>query len=186
MNDEQILAMLAARNEAAVYAMQEKYGAYCLAIANRIVGDPLSAEECLNDALQSAWESIPPAPQNLKLYLAALVRNAALSRVKKETAQKRGGKTYDAVYEELSECIASCEQGPEKIVMSKELSLAVNRFLKTLPERDRSIFLRRYFFLEDTQTIAEKFTVRQSNVLLILSRTRKKLRHFLETEGYLE
>ena len=186
MNDEQIIAMFASRDEGAVFAMQEKYGAYCMAIANRIVSDPLTAEECLNDGLQSAWESIPPAPQNLKIYLAALVRNAALSRVKKETAQKRGGKTYDAVYEELSECVASPDQGPEKIAMGKELSQAINRFLKTLPERERSIFLRRYFFLEDTQTIAEKFTVRQSNVLLILSRTRKKLRQFLETEEFLE
>ena len=186
MNDEQIIAMFAARDEGAVHAIQEKYGAYCLTIANRIVSDPFTGEECLNDALQSAWESIPPAPQNLKLYLAALVRNAALSRVKKETAQKRGGKTYDAVYEELSECIACGGESPERIAMGKELSLAVNRFLKTLPERDRSIFLRRYFFLEDTQTIAEKFTVRQSNVLLILSRTRKKLRQFLETEEFLE
>ena len=186
MNDEQIIALFEARDEAAVYALQEKYGAYCLAIANRIVGDPLSAEECLNDALQSAWGSIPPAPRNLKMYLAALVRNGAVSRVKKETAQKRGGKTYDAVFEELSECIASSEQGPEKIAMGKELSHAVNRFLKTLPERDRSIFLRRYFFMEDAQAIAEKFTMRKSNILLILSRTRKKLKHFLETEEFLE
>jgi RNA polymerase sigma factor (sigma-70 family) len=60
----------------------------------------------------------------------------------------------------------------------------VNQFLDTLSARERSIFLRRYFFTESTGEIAERFGLRESNVLMILSRTRKKLRLYLSKEGY--
>lgn len=186
MNDEQMIARFERRDESVLADLQEAYGAYAMSIAQRICADTQTAEECVNDALQSAWSSIPPAPKNLKLYFAALVRNSAINRLRRAHAQKRGGKAYDAVYEELSQCIAGDRDSPEKIAMEKELSLAINRFLKALPERDRSIFLRRYFFMESAECIAQSFAMRRSNVLLILSRTRKKLRQFLETEEYLE
>lgn len=184
MKDEEIVSLFERRDEEAITAAQQKYGRYCLTIANRIVFSPETGEECLNDALHSAWTSIPPQrPKNLKLYLAALTRNHALNRREKETAQKRGGTEADAAFEELSECLAS-EQTPESAALEKELSGAVNRFLATLPEKQRNVFLRRYFFIEDTQTIAKRYAMRESNVLLILSRTRKKLKNFLQTEGF--
>ena len=45
--------------------------------------------------------------------------------------------------------------------------------------------MSRYFFVETTETIARRYGIRQSNVHLILSRTRGKLRKFLLEEGYL-
>lgn len=60
----------------------------------------------------------------------------------------------------------------------------VNLFLHTLPERDCDIFLRRYFFLENTAEIAKRYGMRDSNVLLILFRLRKKLKKYRRKEGY--
>lgn len=85
--------------------------------------------------------------------------------------------------EELSECIPALGT-PEDTVLTKDLGAAVNQFLDTLGARERSIFLRRYFFTESTGEIAERFGLRESNVLMILSRTRKKLRIYLSREGY--
>ena len=65
----------------------------------------------------------------------------------------------------------------------EELKTAIAAFLQELPERDRNIFLRRYFYLEDTAAIARRYVLRQANVRLILSRTRQKLKDFLQKEG---
>lgn len=184
MQDKEIVCGIAQKDEAALTAAQLKYGVYCLAIADRIVGSRETAEECVNDALHKAWNSIPPQnPENLKLYLAAITRNLALNRRKAEMTDKRGGREIDAVFDELEECI-STDKTPENVVIEQQLGETVRRFLKTLPQRDRDIFLRRYYFAESTQEIAKRFGIRESNVLMILSRTRKKLRKYLQREEY--
>ncbi len=184
LQDIEIVRCFEQKEETALTAAQLKYGVYCLTIAERIVGSRETAEECVNDAMHHAWQSIPPQqPENLKLYLATITRNLALNRMHAETAQKRGGREVDAVFEELSECIAANET-PETALLEQQLGETVRRFLKTLPQRERDIFLRRYYFAEPTQDIAKRFDVRQSNVLMILSRTRKKLKTYLQKEGY--
>ncbi|MDR0889785.1 MAG: sigma-70 family RNA polymerase sigma factor [Oscillospiraceae bacterium] len=183
MNDEALIALFLRRDEEAIRLLEQKYGAYCLAIATRLVGREIG-EECLNTALGSVWDSIPPnRPQNLKLYFAAIARNLALNRRQQEHAKKRGGGDADAVFEELAQCIAAGST-PEGELLQKELRRSINDFLGKLPARQRDVFLRRYFFAEQTGEIAARYAMRESNVLLILSRTRKKLKEFLEAEGY--
>lgn len=183
MQDKEIICGIAQKDETALTAAQLKYGVYCLAIAERIVGSRETAEECVNDALHHVWNSIPPQPDNLKMYLAAITRNLALNRLNADKAQKRGGREINAVFDELSECI-SADETPESIVLEQQLGETVKAFLKTLPQRERDIFLRRYFFTEPTEQIAKQFGIRESNVLMILSRTRKKLKKYLQREGY--
>ena len=54
MEDEKILALYCARDEAALAATQEKYGGYCRTIAGAVLGDPADAEESVSDALLGA------------------------------------------------------------------------------------------------------------------------------------
>jgi RNA polymerase sigma-70 factor (ECF subfamily) len=116
--------------------------------------------------------------------LAASARNLAFSYYRRLTAQKRGGAEVVLALEELSEC-AQTSESPEDTVLAKDLGGTINRFLETLSERERNVFLRRYFFTESTQEIARRYGLRSSNVLMILSRTRKKLKLYLRQEGYL-
>ena len=46
------------------------------------------------------------------------------------------------------------------------------------------MFVRRYFYLEDMDTIAHRYGLRPTNVRMMLSRTRQKLRQYLIKEGY--
>ena len=66
----------------------------------------------------------------------------------------------------------------------KEFLALLNRFLYSLPERERNIFILRYFYMDSTKDIAIAHSIKESNVLMILSRTRKKLKETLEREGY--
>lgn len=183
--DSTILSLFEARCEDAVAECERKYGGYCKAIALRILGNGEDAEECVNDTLLAAWNSIPPAkPVCFRLYLAKLARNAALHRYEKRAAEKRGGGELPAVLEELAECLSGGEL-PEEAVLAEELERAVLRFLHTLPRRERVLFLRRCFFTEPVRDIAARFGMRENAVAVSLSRTRKKLKKFLVKEGFL-
>ena len=78
----------------------------------------------------------------------------------------------DAVLDELSSFLSDTE--------SRDLIKDLNSFLETLNTRDRSVFIRRYYYLEDISTIAINYRIRESNVRTVLMRTRKKLKKYLK------
>ena len=49
MNDNEIVELFFQRNPDGIQAAQEKYGAYCLAVARNILGGEEDSQECLND-----------------------------------------------------------------------------------------------------------------------------------------
>lgn len=63
---------------------------------------------------------------------------------------------------------------------SSDLLRDLNDFLSTLNIRDRSVFIRRYYYLEEINTIAENYCITDSNVRTVLMRTRKKFKKYLE------
>ncbi len=185
MTDERIIELFWQRDESAVNETVLKYGSYCRIVAKNVLGSLEDCEECLNDTWLRAWNSIPPQrPQNLKMFLAKIARNLAFDRYRKQSAEKRGGGETSLILEELSECISS-GNSVENTVLSKEIGVAINKFLGTLSERDRNIFVRRYFFSEATETIAKKYALSANNIMVILTRTRKKLKEYLTGEELL-
>ena len=63
---------------------------------------------------------------------------------------------------------------------SSDLIKDLNMFLETLNSRDRSIFIRRYYFLEDINIISEHYGIKEGTVRTVLMRTRKKFKKYLE------
>lgn len=184
MDDRMILALYNRRDEQAIAETSRKYGEYCFTVANRILADEQDSEECINDTWLRAWNAIPPAtPHCLRLFLAKITRNLAFDRYKAANRQKRGGGELTVALEELGECLPDgC--AVETQAEEKELMQSVNRFLRSLSERDCNLFVRRYFYAESVQEIALRFGLKEGNVQKILSRTRVKLREYLESEGY--
>ncbi len=185
MNDEQIVELYWQRDESAIQETCAKYGAYCMTVAENILSCREDCEECVNDTWLRAWNAIPPQkPEILRLFLAKITRNLSLDRWKAKAAAKRGRGEIDLALEELGECLAG-SMSVEDTVSGKELAGSVNQFMLKLPEREADIFLRRYFFVEPVAAIAGRYGMKESNVLVILSRTRRKLKIHLEKEGYL-
>ena len=58
----------------------------------------------------------------------------------------------------------------------------LNLFLGTLSARDRRIFIRRYYFLEEFAEIGEEYGIRANHVRTILTRVRRKLKQYLKEE----
>ena len=185
MKDSEIIELYFERNEEAIEKTSEKYGVYCKTVAENILKNPEDSEECLSSALFVLWNSIPPQkPENLKIFLAKITRNLALNTLKAKFAEKRGGKEGFAAFDELSECIPA-ENSIEESFDAAELEKAINDFAKNLPEKERNIFIRRYFFFESPKEIAERYSFSENRVSVILHRIRKKLRKHLEKEGFL-
>lgn len=185
MDDAGIIELFFSRDGEAIAECRREYGAYCRGIARRILGRGADAEECENDTYLAAWNAIPPArPASLRAFLGRIARNLAFGRYERETAQKRGGRTVDAVLEELSECLP----GPGSVedrLEAGELAAAVDVFLRTCPERARQIFLRRVFFCDSIAEIAGRFSTSGAAVKSSLRRTRASLRQYLEKEELL-
>ncbi len=87
------------------------------------------------------------------------------------------------ILDELSECIAD-KNATEDEYATKELKNFLNSFVKALPQREGNIIIRRYFFSESITVIATRYSLSENNVMVILSRTRKKLKEQLIKEGF--
>lgn len=184
MQDEDIINLYFSRDSRAIEETDSKYGRYCHQIAMQILGNPQDAEETVNDTWFRTWSSIPPCrPAVLKLYLAKMTRNLAFDRYRFQTAQKRGSGEMELALEELGDCIGS-RQSVDDALNKAELTASIHRLLQTLPPRHRCVFIRRYFFVESIEQISARYGIRKSNVLMILTRVRKKLKAHLIKEGF--
>lgn len=72
---------------------------------------------------------------------------------------------------------------PQQVLEMKELTRKINSFLKNLPETEQRIFVSRYWYLMPVKEIACNMGFSESKVKSALSRTRSKLKYYLEKEG---
>lgn len=186
MEDTQILHLYWMRSTDAISESDKKYGNYCFTVSRRIVDTHEDAEECVNDTWLRAWNAIPPErPTHLRLFFAAITRNLSLDKVKANLSAKRGGKTLTVALEELYECTSGSPE-VEDAAIAEELAQSVGRFLEKQKEPGRSLFLRRYFFMESIEEIAQRSGMKNGTVSVSLHRIRKALREHLKKEGFFD
>ncbi len=184
MEDFEIVELYWSRNPEAIRETSHKYGAYCFSIANNILDDSGDAEECVNDTWMRAWNAMPPQrPARLRLFLAKITRGIAFNKASAKNADRRGGGQLPLILDELAECIESGTR-VETEVDARELGRCINKFVRSLPQREGDIFIRRCFFTESAAVIGRRFGLTENNVSVILSRTRRKLRAYLKKEGW--
>lgn len=185
LDDREIIALFERRDERAVGACRERYGAYLRAVARNVTGSERDAEECEADAYMAAWRSIPPEkPRSLRAWLARAARNAAVDALSRASALKRGGGEAEAVLDELAECVPA-PGGVGERLDAEELSRAIGAFLDRLDALPRRIFVQRCFECASIPEIARRSAVSEQAVRSSLHRTRTKLRKYLEREALL-
>lgn len=184
MEDVSIIGLYQQRDESAIAESERKYGSFCMSVAMNILSSREDAEECVNDTWLTAWNKIPPeVPVCLRAFLGSITRSHSLNRWKALHRDKRGGGELPLVLEELSECVSGAETVVDEVIAG-EMAACVDRFLRTLPETERRLFLCRCWLGHPLPTLAERFGMKENYVRTVLSRTRKKLRRALEKEGY--
>ena len=166
MEDSAIIDLYWAREERALSETDTKYGGYCRSIAHNILRNREDTEECVSDTWLHAWNAMPPQrPSILSSFLGRITRNLSFDRCRRQKAEKRGGGALPLALDE------------------RELTETIDRFLRTLPERECSMFLRRYWYVDSVQSIAARYAIKENTAKSILFRTREKLRRYLAGEG---
>ena len=181
MQDKNIVELLFQRDEKAIAEAEKAYGAYCRRIISNILSNPDDIRECLNDTYNELWKSIPPAsPLSLKAFIGKIARNTALNRLYRDKAAKRNNE-FDIMLSELADCADS--KNLENEVQARFIVCKINDFLKSEKEETRNIFIRRYWYGDSIADIARLFSVSESKVKSLLSRTRNKLKLYLKKEA---
>lgn len=183
MEDEQIIDLYWRRDPQAIQETSNKYGPFLYGLSWNILRSHGDAEECVNDTYLRTWNAIPPArPGAFQSWLGRIARNLSLDRWKLSRAQKRGGEEMELLLGELDACVPSPHQS-ERHLEDQEIAALISVFLRTLPKERRIMFLRRYWYGDDIETIAQKLGCSQGKVKSALFRTRNALKTYLEKEG---
>ncbi len=180
MDDSRIIELYFSRDPAAIRETAAKYGLLSYSISNRILSCPEDAEECVNDTYLSLWNSIPPEkPGDLCAYIGKIVRNISLNLLRKRNAAKRQAVTVS--FDELENILPDSQISES--LSDENIGKHISEFLLGEKEEHRNIFIRKYFYLDSVEDIAERYTLTNSNVKVILHRMRNRLKKHLEKEG---
>ena len=181
MDDAKIIDLFWARSEEAIQETNKAYGRKLHALANKILNNREDAEESVNDTYMKTWEIIPPQrPKYYYAFLASICRHLSFHKVDWKLAAKRHAEVVTLTLE-MEMCIPDATRDRE--LEGKELGRVMNAFLESLPKDTRLIFLRRYWHVDTIAEIAARYGITESKVKMQLSRTRAKLKTYLESEG---
>lgn len=182
MEDNKIIELFFERSEKAIAALSEKYGKVCFKVAYNILNNHEDSEECVNDSYLGAWNSIPPhKPNPLSSYILKLVRNHALNRLDYNSAQKRQS-NFAMCIEEIGYELASNDT-PEKSLEMKQLGLMIDEFLCTISKTNRILFIRKYYYMDTFEELAEMTGEKTGTLKVRMMRIRNDLKMFLTERG---
>lgn len=173
MTDAKALAQLQTGDQQALEWFIDCYSAYVGTIVNNILQDSMSradVEEVTADVFVTFWKSAGKLlPLNLKGYLGRVARSLALQKLRERTQELP-----------LDEDILILEEDSliEKLDQ-EERDRIIREAVLSMPQPDREIFLRFYYYCQTISVIAEKMDMNPSTVKTRLKRGRERLREHL-------
>ena len=171
MTDLELARLLRADRDTGMEALLRQYGPLLRYVIGGILPDPQDAEDCFSEVSLALWQkldSFAPEKGSLSAWLTAIARNAALNHLK---ARLRREKHQP---EESPEVLT-----PEQEVLRRERAEQLRDTVAKLPDLDRKIFYRRYYYLQPVSQIAAELGLSQRAVEGRLYRLRNRLRQEL-------
>lgn len=173
-----LVRAMQAGDEDALHTIIDRYTPYVGAIVLNICCgrlDQADAAALVSDIFYTLWLNAEKiCPGRLKGYLSAIARSRTLNALRKQGR-------------ELSledDCISIFSPAPDEELERREEYAALRRALDTMPEPDRSIFIRHYYLCQPAPDIAAIMNVNVNTVYTKLRRGREKLREELMKGGY--
>ena len=169
MTDLELAAALRAREHDAIDYLQRHYGPLMRYIIAPILPDPRDREEAFSDIILRVWDHIGTFDQargSFPAWLSALTRNAAIDRARRTPAPDAALKDTDP----------APDSDPEAQLLRRERSRLLAQALKSLPEGERALFYRKYYYRQSTAQIAGELGTTERAIEGKLYRIRRKLR----------
>ncbi len=182
MEDIMMTDLMFNRDEKGLAELKAKYSRLLMKIALGILKSPEDAEECVNDALYAVWNSIPPdRPEKLLPYVCRITRRRAIDKLRYNTAAMRDTKLLS----ELDECLPSV-YNVQNEAEKAELAVAVNDWVKTLPDKQQRLFVYRYFSMYSVKEAAREAGMSVTAATTALMRMRVSLKNSLIKGGFFD
>lgn len=178
--DEQIIEMYWQRNELAIQETDKKYGQFLFRIAYNILHNRLDCEECQNDAYLDTWNAIPPTrPIVFSAFITQITRRIALDRYKEKSRKKRIPSELTVSIEDMNETLHDYSMVDAHYDI-KEIGRVINEYVKNLPERQRYIFIDRFYLAESVETISTDLSISVATVYREIEKIKQGLKIHLE------
>ena len=142
VSDEELLAAVGRRDEAAVAALYDRYGRLAFSLAYRILGDQGAAEDVVQDAFLSVWRraaSFQPGRGSVRTWLLSIVHHRAIDRLRGTPGRAR----RDTALEEVDR-VAALDDPWRDVELTLQRDV-LKKGLATLPEEQRRTIELAYF-----------------------------------------
>ena len=170
--------LMCERDEKAIELLEKLYAKLLKKIAGTVLRSKEDVEEVVNDALHDLWRGDPPEkPEELKAHAAAVCRRRAIDRLRTLERKKRRADFTDTA-EELEEIFTDGFE--DSAVDSMVIKDVLNSFVRSLDERDRTVFMKRFFLSQTPAKIELSMGISRDLVYVRISRMREKLKKELE------
>ena len=171
MTEREIVEMIRNQNQDGISELLKHYKPMMSYIIAPILSSLEDQEECISEVIMKVWNNISSYDENksgFKTWLTAVTRNTALNHLRKNTKYKH--------IEALSDKEIAKEGNPEEIVLNKEKQEQLNEIVKKLAGKDKTIFYRKYYYMQSTSQIAREMGITERAVEGKLYRIRNKIR----------
>ena len=183
LEDEKIIDLFWQRNENAISETDRKYGELVFKIAYNILYDKGDSEECQNDTYLDIWNAIPPTrPRVFVAFIVKIARRISIDLYRKKSSKKMIPSEFKTSIEELEYCLQG-ESEIDESLYAKELVKLINSYLRTLNEKQRYIFVGRFYFASSVEELAREIGTTPSNVYKALEKIKKGLKSYLARKG---
>ena len=180
MTEQIMIKRIRTRDPAGLEALMDRYIPYVSAIVWNILRFSMQAEdaeEVVSDVFLAAWNQAEDLQfGKVKAWLAGVARNTARMKLR-EVGQELP----------LEEDVLQLpdQAGPETALEETEERFMVNWAVNDLPEQDREVFLRYYYYAQTIREISQEMTLNESTIKTKLRRGRAKLKETLTRWGAL-
>ena len=123
--------------------------------------------------------------EKARLFLCLYREDLPVSFVREtglEECEKRSAELV-ALTSEMELCIPDPSSEIDEDRTSEEIGQLINKFLSSLTEEKRLIFMRCYWYTDSVRSISERYGIGESKVKTTLFRARNELEDFLRKEG---
>lgn len=180
--DEKIIDMYWKRNPDAIKETDHRYGPLLRNVAYNILYDLQDCEECQNDTYLRIWNAIPSTrPTAFPRFIMQIMRQIAIIRYREKTRKKRIPSQLTISLDELEEL--SNGLSLEQTYEARELGSLITEYVRQLNERQRYIFIDRYYLAEPAEKTASELSISARTIYDEIKRIRQGLKEYLERNG---
>lgn len=146
--DAELVARLAAGDEAALGPLYDRYGKLVYSLALRVVRDAAAAEEVTQEVFVRLWRnaaSFEPARGRAHAWLMRITHNLALNEVRRRQSRPVAAEKYDWEAAGAAVVDQATERDPAQVAWLRERAVAVRKAIAQLPAPQRQAIELAFF-----------------------------------------